>query len=121
MKITRKFFAVTILVTLAMFLLTACSGETELVITDTSMEMTHREFTGTETHTVPLAAETTVTFDIITRTGGLDINISDKYGTVVATGTSVEGQMSFVMKEYSEYTIRVDGHSHRGSFRISWE
>jgi len=121
MKITRKFFAV-ILVALLMVSMTACSGEAELVITDTSMEMTDGRFTGIETHTVSLITGAVVTFDIVTRGGSIAISVFDETGSTILAGMGVEGaELSVVISADGEYTIKVDGDSHRGRVRVSWE
>ena len=121
MKIARRFIASIILVAFAMLLLTACSGETALIVSDTSMEMSYNNFSGTETHTVVLEAGTIVTFNMVTRRGTLDISIRDEFGNTAFSGYGVTGNgMSFRIIESGEYTIRVSGNSHMGSFRVSW-
>ena len=116
-----KIAKIILLAALLTVLLAACSGESEFVITNTSIEMTDGSFTGTETHVVSLTAGTEVTFNIVTRSGSLDINIYDESGNVVAGGSGIAGRiMAFTMNEDGEYTIRINGNSHQGSFEIFW-
>lgn len=121
MKITRKILSV-VLVALLAVSMTACSRESEIVITRTSMEVADGRFSGTETHTVSLTAGAAVTFDIETRGGSIAISVSDEAGNEILRGTGVQGSaISVAIGADGEYTIKIEADSHRGSFRVSWE
>ena len=121
MNIIKKAFVGTLIVVIMAVLLTACSEEAGLVITDTSMKMTNNEFTGTETHIVSLTAGTVITVDIVSKSGSLDISICDESGNIIGSGVGIEGGVSFGVNTDGEYMINIVGLSHQGSVMISWK
>jgi len=118
----RKSLVAILIVILTTSLLVACSSEPRLVITDTSIEMTSNNFTGTESHTVSLAAGSELTFSIDSRRGSLDIIVSDEAGYFVQGGQGIEGRgLSFTISADGEHTIAITGHSYSGSVKVNWE
>ena len=110
-----------LLVILILFILTSCTKEMELNLYDTGMKMTTDNFIGTEKHTVTLTADSTISFNVNTKSGTLDISVVNELGIIIASGTGVTGEMSFGIRENGEYTITISGNSHSGNFTVSWE
>jgi len=120
MREAMKKYWYTLLVILILLLFTACTKETELKMYDTGMKMTTDNFSDTETHTVTLTADSTISFKIVTKSGNLNISVVDESGITIASGVGVTGDMSFRIREKGEYAITISGNSHRGSFTVSW-
>jgi len=101
-----------------------CSGEIlrneEINDTDFSMEMNYDLFRGTRTRTVTLEAGTVVAVDLVTNGGTLAISFTGESGERPFFGNGLTTSFSFEITEDGEHTIRVDGESHRGSYKISW-
>ena len=110
---------------MALLVFTGCIGEIlrneEVNDTDFSMEMKYDLFRGTRTRMVTLEAGTVVTVDLVTHNGSLAISFTNESGNRPFFGNGLTRSFSFEIIEDGEHTIRVDGESHRGSYKITWE
>jgi len=120
----RKVFLCFIETLLLALVFTGCLGETlrneEVNDTDFSMGMKYDLFRGTRTRTVTLEAGTVVTVDLVTNDGSLAISFTNESGNRPFFGNGLTRSFSFEIIEDGEHTIRVDGESHRGSYKITW-
>lgn len=110
---------------LMMFLFASCSRETlengNTNDTDTSMEMSYDKFTGIRTRTITLTADAVITVDIVTNDGRLDLSVADGSGNQPYTGKKLStNHFTFKVSEDGEYTIKIVGNSHNGSYIVSW-
>ena len=115
--------AAALVAALLSFGLTACSSDgQEEIYTDRSWGMNSTQnFTETMERTVSFSANTAVAVDAVTNMGSLDIYVTDVLGNAIFRGTAFEGRnITFAVQETGEHTITVTGHSHYGSFNISW-
>ena len=110
-----------ILSTLAILMLAACSSGAA-INTDTSMEMSHNRFSGTETRTVFLSADTEVTVGVVTNGGRVDLEVIGDNGiTPFHANNFMTNTVAFTISEDGYYTISIVGNSHNGSVNFSWE
>ena len=100
------------------FLVACTQNNTELVITDASIEMNDGKFTGVETHTVKLSANDVIIMD--TRGNVFDVLIIDESETPMPFfGKGISGSnLKGTIVEDGEYTITIEG---SGRFKISWK
>ena len=122
MKTGFYYFVATLVLVLV---LTGCSRETlrgEVIYeTDYTMEMSYDLFRGTRMRTVTLEAGMVVTVDLVTYGGTLAISFTAESGNRPFFGNGLTTPFSFEITEDGEHTIRIDGDSHRGSYKITWE
>jgi len=120
----KKGFLYFVMAMLLTLVSTGCVGETlrneEISDTDFSMEMSYDLFRGTRKRTVTLEAGMVITVDLVTNGGALAISFTNESGNRPFFGNGLTRGFSFEIIEDGDHTIRVDGESHRGSYKIAW-
>lgn len=117
---------------MAVFLLTGCTVDSSFVVgaveknTSTQMSMSYRKFDGYKQRKfeVKEGAPVIVSVEIETESGNLDAYIAkdnSKEDAVYEGHDIPDSSFTVTVSEPGEYTIRVEGEDHSGSYSFSWE
>lgn len=91
--------------------------------TSTSMAMSYEKFDGDKSKTIQIkdGEKGTVSVDIVSTSGELNILITDKDGVAYYQGNNTPtSTFSVNLDKEGEYTIKVEAKDHKGSYNISW-
>lgn len=91
--------------------------------TSTSMVMSYEKFDGDKSKTIQIknGEKGTVSVDIVSTSGELNILITDKDGVAYyQCNNTPTSTFSVNLDKEGEYTIKVEAKDHKGSYNISW-
>ncbi|MFZ7131827.1 MAG: hypothetical protein ACOWWR_05665 [Eubacteriales bacterium] len=83
--------------------------------------MKYEKFNGYKSRAVSFKEDTEIIVDIVSSSGELDITIKNEDDHIFYEGHDVPtSEFTVAVDGEGKYTITVEGHDHKGSFKISW-